>query len=183
MIKASELMGRAITVREGGHEAGRVRDLIVDQPGKRVLGFVVAEGLLKRTKVASWGAVLAIGPDAIVLDARTSIVRASDAGDMKTQLDSKAKIRGLRLQTTEGKDLGRIDDFYFNELTGEVEGYEISGGLVADTFAGRSFLPSPDSIELGKDVAFIAPDVEAALRQTDRGSRAGLKKPEEQRAE
>jgi uncharacterized protein YrrD len=57
MVKASDIVGRPVIVREGGREAGRVKDVVVDQPGKRVLGFVISEGFLRRTKVAPLTAV------------------------------------------------------------------------------------------------------------------------------
>jgi uncharacterized protein YrrD len=178
VIKASEVMGRSVTVREGGQEAGKVKDLIVDQAGQQVLGFLIAEGLLKSTKVAAWASLRAIGPDSVVLSTRDSIVKASAAAEIKAALDVDTSIRGLRLQTTEGKDLGKVEDFYFNEVTGAVEGYEVSGGVVSDTFGGRSFLPTPPSIELGKDIAFVSPEVEATIQQAGGGIRAAFKKPE-----
>ncbi len=47
-----------------------------------------------------------------------------------------------------------------------MEGYELSGGLFSDAFGGRSFLPTPMSIELGKDVAFVGPEAEATIQQS-----------------
>jgi uncharacterized protein YrrD len=178
VIKAGEVMGRSVTVREGGQEAGKIRDLVVDQTGRQVLGFIVAEGLFKGTKVAPWAALQAIGPDSVVLSARSSIVKLAEAADIKAALDSKTSIRGLRLQTTEGKDLGTVEDFYFDEVSGAVDGYEISGGVFADTFGGRSFLPTPLSIELGKDVAFVGPEAEATISQAGGGIKGAFKKQE-----
>jgi uncharacterized protein YrrD len=179
MIKAGDVLGRAVTVREGGHEAGKIRDLVVDQAGKQVLGFIISEGIFKSTRVAAWAALQAIGPDAVVLSSFGSIVKASEAADIKAALDSGTSIRGLRLQTTEGKDLGKIEDFYFDDESGAVEGYEISGGIFSGTFGGRSFLPTPVSIELGKDVAFVGIEAEATIRQEGGGIRGAFRRSEE----
>lgn len=178
MIKASEVMGRPVIVREGGREAGRIKDVVVDQPGKRVLGFVIAEGFLRSTKVAPWAGLLAIGPDSLILSAAGSVVAAGDVPDIKVVLDGGTNIRGLRLQTTGGKDLGKVEDLQFNELTGEVEGYELSGGMLSDTIGGRTFLPTPPSIELGKDVALVAPEVESTIKQQSGGIRGVFGKSE-----
>ena len=51
-MKAGEILGRAAVIREGGQKAGKIKDLVVDPTGKQVLGFVVAEGVFKKTKVA-----------------------------------------------------------------------------------------------------------------------------------
>lgn len=161
MQKASEIIGRAVVVREGAEEAGKIRDLVVDPSGRQVLGFVVGEGLFKSTKVAPWMGVQAIGPDSVILAAPTSIVKAGEAPDIKAVLDKDLNIRGLRLQTTEGKDLGKIDDFQFDEKTGAVIGYELSGGV----FGKNSFMPTPMTLELGKDLAFVGPEAEATIEK------------------
>jgi uncharacterized protein YrrD len=178
MIKASEIVGRPAIIREGGREAGRIKDLVVDQAGKRVLGFVISEGFLKATRVAPWAGLLAIGPDSVILGSGSSVVTAADAPEIKAVLDVGTNIRGLRLQTTAGKDLGKVEDFHFSEQTGEIDGYELSGGVLADTIGGRSFLPSPLSIELGKDVAFVAPEVEGTIRQQTGGIKGVFGKSE-----
>jgi len=178
VIKASDIMGRSVSVREGGHEAGKVKALVVDRSGTQVLGFIISAGLFKSTKVAPWAALQAIGPDALVLSSRDSIVRAAQAAEIKDALDADTAIRGLRLQTTAGKALGKVEDFFFNEVSGAIEGYEISGGVMSDTFGGRSFLPTPTTIELGKDVAFVPPEAEATLQQAGGGIRGAFKKSE-----
>jgi len=44
---------------------------------------------------------------------------------------------------------------------GAIEGFELSGGV----FGHKSILPAPPSIELGKDVAFVAPEVEETIEK------------------
>jgi uncharacterized protein YrrD len=178
VIKASEVIGRSVIVREGGQEAGKIKDLVVNQSGQLVLGFVISEGLLRSARVAPWSAVQAIGPDSVVLNAKSSIVKAAEIPDIKSVLDTDTNIRGLRLQTTDGKDLGKVEDFQLNEGTGAVEGYELSGGILSDTLGGRTFLPAPVSIELGKDVAFVGPEAEATIRQLSGGIKGAFKKSE-----
>jgi len=159
--KASEIIGRAVVAREGAEEIGKIKDLVVEPSGRQVLGFVVGEGLFSRAKVAPWMGVQAIGPDSVILAAATSVVKADEAPDIKEVLDKELTIRGLRIQTTDGKDLGKIDDFLFDEKTGAVQGYELSGGI----FGRNSFMPTPMTLELGKDLAFVGPETEATIEK------------------
>ncbi len=159
MVKVSEVIGRKVTVRESGEEVGKIKDVVVDSTGKQVIGFVVSTGLVSSSKVAPWAALQAIGPDAVVLNAASSVVKADEVADIKAMLDKKIEIRGLQLQTTDGKELGKIDDYRFDERTGVIEGFELAGGL----FSRKSFLPVPASIELGKDLAFVAPEAEETI--------------------
>ena len=166
MVKAGELIGRSVIAREGGRQIGKIKDIVVDQSGRQVIGFVISEGVLKGAKVAAWASLQAIGPDSVVLNAASSVVKAAQAPEIKGVLDKELSIRGLRLHTTEGKDLGKVEDFQFDEHTGAVQGYELSGGVFADAFEGRPFLPTPAAIEMGKDVAFVGPEAEATMQQS-----------------
>jgi uncharacterized protein YrrD len=165
VITASEIVGRNVVVRQGGKAAGKVRDLVVDQSGRQVLGLVVAEGRFRATRVAPWAGIQAIGPDSVILAADESIVKAADAPNIQAVLEKNLHIRGLKLQTTAGKHLGKIEDLRIDQQTGAVLGYELSGGMISDAFGGRSFLPTPVTLELGTDLAFISPEVEATIQK------------------
>lgn len=170
MLKAADIMGKPVIVREGGLQAGRVKDLVVDQSGRRILALIVAEGMLKGTKVAPWAELTAIGPDSVVLRGPGSVVSVKEVPEIKGALDSNTNIRGLKLQTIAGKALGKVEDFHFDEQTGAVVGYELSGGVLADKLGGRTFLPTPSTLmELGKDVVFVQPETEDTITQLTGG--------------
>jgi uncharacterized protein YrrD len=156
--RASEVIGRSVVVREGGEAVGKIKDIVLDAAGRQLLGFVVSENLFA-TKVAPWAGVQAIGPDSIILATAASVVKAEEAAEIKAVLDKDLHVRGLRLQTTTGKDLGKIEDVRFDEHTGGVLGYELSGGV----FGRDSFMPTPLNLELGKDLAFVGPEAEDTI--------------------
>ena len=174
-MKASDVIGRQITARGGGQVIGKVRDLVIDQAGREVIGIVLSDALFSGSRVAPWKAVQAFGPDSVIIDVAGSVVKAVAAPEIKAVLDKKTKIKGLRLVTTQGKELGKIVDVDFDEATGDVSGYELSGGLFSDAFSGTPVVPTPDSLELGKDVAFVAPEVESTIVPSG-GLRSALKR-------
>lgn len=173
MQKASEVIGRTVVAREGGKTIGKVKEIVLNQSGTRVLGFVIDEGLFKSDKVVAWGAVLAIGPDSVVISSPASVVKVNEAPDIKSVLDKRLNVRGTRLQTTTGKDLGKIDDYQFDETSGNVIGFELSGGVFADVFKGKSFLPTPSTLELGQELSFVGPEAEATLQDSSGNLREG----------
>ena len=87
---------------------------------------------------------------------------------MKAVLDRGHVLAGVHIRTTEGRDLGKYEAFYFDEESGRVLGYELSGGEGRKRRA-RSFLPTPTSFEAGKDVAFVSPEVADTLQDLDQG--------------
>jgi uncharacterized protein YrrD len=164
VVKASDVIGRQVTVRDGGQDIGKIKDLVVDSTGREVIGIVLSDGMITGARVAPWKAVQAFGPDSVVIDATGSVVKASAAPDIKAALAKKTHIKGLKLLTTKGKELGKIVDVVFDETTGDVGGYDLSSRQFSDTFKGDPFLPTPKWIELGKDVAFVEPEAESTIR-------------------
>jgi uncharacterized protein YrrD len=160
-MKASEVLGRAAVIREGGQKAGKVRDLVIDPTGHQVLGFVLMEGVFSGTQVARWAGLQTIGEDNVIFSAAGDVVKAAAAPEIKSVLDSKLKFKGRKLQTTAGKDLGQIEDLRFDERSGAVLGYELSGSFLS----GRHFLPTPPALEVGKDIVFVAPEIEATIQK------------------
>jgi uncharacterized protein YrrD len=162
-VKASDVIGRQITARGGGQVIGKIKDLVIDEAGREVIGIVLSDGILAGSRVAPWKSVQAFGPDSVIIDVTGSVVKAAAIPEIKAVLDKKTKIKGLKLLTNNGKELGKIADVVFDEITGDIIGYELSSGLFSHAFDGTPFLPTPQWIELGKDVAFVAWEMEATI--------------------
>jgi uncharacterized protein YrrD len=167
MLKGSELIHRVLITRDGGEQVGKVQDLIIDQRGSQVLGLLVDEqGWFSDAHVVRWPAVLSVGEDALVIDSKTSVVKASEIPDMKAEFDRGDMLAGVRFRTTEGRDLGRFEAFYLDEKSGRILGYELSGGSGRKR-RSHSFLPTPTSLEAGKDVAFVPPEAADTVQDLD----------------
>lgn len=168
MRKGKDAGGLLVITRDSGKKVGKVEDLVLDAQGSRILGILVDEaGWFKQAKVVPWSAFRVIGLDAVVIDEEASAQKASEVPEMSEVLAEGNVLIGSLVSTTDGRELGKIEDFYFDPETGAVKGFELSGGK------GRSFLPTPASFQTGKDVAFVDPsavdtiiDLKEALRGT-----------------
>ena len=67
-------------------------------------------------------------------------------------------LTGTKILAIAGLNLGELVDLFFDEQSGLVEGYEVSGGIFADAYWGRSFVPAPETLKIGYDVAFVPPE-------------------------
>jgi uncharacterized protein YrrD len=156
MRKGTDLIGKAVVAYDTGERFETVLDLIFDQDSNRLLGFLVDEaGWFSTSKVIPLSSVQAIGLDAIIVPSKATEVSASDLQTIDRVLEHNNIMKGTKIMSTDGRDLGTMIDLYFDELTGEIEGYEVSGGMFADAYSGRSFVPAPETLKIGKDVAFI----------------------------
>jgi uncharacterized protein YrrD len=166
MHRGKDAGGLPVITRDNGKKVGKVEDLVLDRQGSRVLGILVDEaGWFKEARVVAWPSFRVIGLDAVIIDEEASARKASEVPEMSEVLEKGNVLVGVRVETTEGRELGKIEDFYFDPETGIVKGFELSGGK------GRSFLPTPASFRAGRDVAFVDPsavetiiDLKEALR-------------------
>jgi uncharacterized protein YrrD len=175
MRKGKDIVGKPVVAYDSGEKVETVVDLIFDQYDNRLLGFLIDEGgWFSNAKVLPLNLVKAIGVDAIIIQSKESIALASDYTDIHKILENNNILNGTRIMTTDGRDLGTLIDFYFDEQTGAIEGYEASGGLFADAYSGRSFVPAPQTLKIGEDVAFVPAETAGLMEEQIGGLKAAM---------
>jgi uncharacterized protein YrrD len=175
MRKGRDLIGKPVIAYDTGEKFETITDLVFDQVKNVLLGFLVDEGgWFTSARVLPLAQVQAIGPDAVIVASRDSIVVANTMPRIEEVLDHNNILRDTRIMTVDGRDLGTMIDLYFDDQTGRVEGYEVSGGLFADAYSGRSFVPAPQTIKIGEDVAFIPSETADLMQEQIGGVRAAM---------
>lgn len=175
MRKGTDIIGKAVVAYDTGERFETVLDLIFDQDSNRLLGFLVDEaGWFTTSKVIPLQSIQAIGIDAIIVPSKDTEVSASDIQPIDRVLEHNNIMRGTKIMSTDGRDLGSMIDLYFDELTGEIEGYEVSGGIFADAYSGRSFVPAPETLKIGKDVAFVPSETADMMQEQIGGIKAAM---------
>jgi uncharacterized protein YrrD len=164
MIRGRDIMRLPVITRDNGRKIGRVEDFILDRNGTRVLGILVDEkGVFSSARVVAWPGILVLGLDVVIIDSETSVVKASEVTEIAEVLERDFVLVGNRVETTAGRELGTIENFYFNPKTGAVEGFELTGGRNAQAPSGQAFLPASPSFEAGKEYSFVEPSAADAI--------------------
>jgi uncharacterized protein YrrD len=175
MRKGTEMIGKAVIAYDTGEKFETVLDLIFDQNNNRLLGFLVDEaGWFSTSKVISLQSIQAIGPDAIIVPTKSVEVSANEIQPIDQVLERNNIMKGTKIVSTDGRDLGTMIDLYFDELTGDIEGYEVSGGIFADAYSGRSFVPAPETLKIGEDVAFVPSETADMMQEQTGGIKAAM---------
>jgi len=176
MRKGKSVIGKDILSLEDGTHLESVRDLIVDADGQRLVAIVVEEsGLMSPARVIPIGEVTSFGKDAVVVRGSGSIVPTNQDDTLQAIVEQKEKILGKQVYTVQGDDQGKIADIYFDEPTGTVTGYEVSGGLLGDVAKGTSFLSTDDITSIGNDVIYVQPETATVLDQQVGGIQGAVK--------
>ncbi|MEH2046971.1 PRC-barrel domain-containing protein [Nostoc sp.] len=180
MRKGSDVIDKVVVTSDKGQKIQRILDLIFDHKRNQLLGFLVEEkGLFRDAKVIPLQEVQAIGSDAIIVKSKESVVKAHRVPAIKEILHQNIVLRGTRILTTEGLYLGGLVDLFFDEHSGLVEGYEVSGGVFADAYSGRSFVPAPKALTIGDDVAFVPPETAQMMEEQVGGIRGAVQATED----
>ena len=172
MRKGSDLIGKPVVSFDAGEQFEKIQDLIFDQNNNQLLGFVVDEGgWFSGARVLPLNRIQAVGPDAVIVPDKNAVIAADNEPTFRKILERNNILKGTKIITTDGKDLGTLVDLYFDEQTGAVEGYEASGGIFADAVSGRSFVPAPHTLKIGEDVAFVPPETAQLMEEQVGGLR------------
>jgi uncharacterized protein YrrD len=116
------------------------------------------------TNIVLWDDIQAIGADAIIVNSRAAEISADQVPEVKQVLEQDNALKGITIMTTDGRDLGTMVDIYFDEQSGQIEGYELFGGVFSDA-TGCSFMPIPKMLQLGQDVAFVPPETMSLMQE------------------
>jgi len=175
MRKGRSVVGQHVLSLSDGRKIDNVKDLVISAGNDSIVALLVDEGgLLSSSKVVPIEAVTSFGKDAVVIDDASAIVSASADPDVKAILDRQDSLLGKKVFTDNGQQLGTISDVYFDEPTGRILGFEVSGGLLGDIARGVSYLPVDDIERMGPDLIFVRPSTGEALESQVGGVQGAL---------
>lgn len=140
---------------KGGKEIGKVIDLLFQET--HVEGLLIDKnGWLNSHLFVPLENIHAMGQDALVIDD----VKMLSVYDKKqfpfySLHNGTKKIVGKTLMSTEGEKLGLVEDVYFHENLGNIVGYEVTDGFIADLKEGKRVLKSTAPLTVGEEVIVI----------------------------
>lgn len=175
MRNGKGMIGKPVVAYDSGEEFKTIVDLIFDQERNQLLGFLVDEsGWFSDALVLPLTNIQAIGVDAVIVASRDTVNPASEFPKMQSILEKDNILKGTRIMTLDGRDLGTMVDLYFDDTSGAIEGYEVSGGIFADAYSGRSFVPAPDTLKIGEDIAFVPSETADLMQEQVGGIRGAM---------
>jgi sporulation protein YlmC with PRC-barrel domain len=127
MMLFSQARGLPVLTLAEAEEIGVLRSLTVDAPAGVVTHVRVRRRHSRRESVLAWGALQAVGPDAV-------LVRSAAA---PSEVPPHHELPGLRILTETGDGLGTVQDVVFEPETGRLEVIRTAhGDLPADRLLG-----------------------------------------------
>lgn len=160
MQKAEHVLGLPVFAIDTGKCVGEVRDLLFNEHW-RLEGILLEEkGFFKKGEMVPSQQIVAIGEDCISI-ASEEVIQPFPDFSYITMLRGEQTLKGKMVYTVNGKELGQIQDVYFQPEWGMILGYELSDGFMADVMEGRQVLRHPAQLAWGKDALIVPHDAES----------------------
>ena len=173
MRKGKSVIGKQILSLADGARLQTVKDVILGANNESVVGLLADEGgFLASSLVVPIEEVSSFGRDAVVVARRESVIPAKEAPGIASIVAGHQSLLGTRVFTETGDDQGKLNDVYFDEPTGRILGFELSGGVFADAAQGMRYVPVEELVRVGPDVAYVHPET-AELLEQQRGGLSG----------
>lgn len=159
MRKGKTVIGKDVLSLADARVLHTVKDMVIGPDGLSIAALLVEEGgLFSKSLVVPIESVESFGRDAVVVTDAQGVVEAGKIRDIDRILDRNDKLIGKKVFTEGGDEQGSISDMYFDEATGKIVGFEVSGGLVGNVTKGNSYLAAGDITRTGADIVYIRPE-------------------------
>ncbi len=150
--KYSDVLGLPVISVKDGMKIGILKDVVFCKDNKSILGFILEkERQALKGNVVLLRDVLSLGNDALIIDNPNCLLVYREF--KKTgEIQEDISLRGLKIYSHTGEDIGIVQDILFDYKTGKVEGVQVSDGLVQDLLMGRKILPFLGKVEIGSNI-------------------------------
>jgi uncharacterized protein YrrD len=152
MPRLSELLRRPVVSEDAGARVGEVADLLVD--GGRVVGIVLAGGIIASEHVLPFSDVRLFGEDTVIASSATALVNAKQWNKSGLKGERLTSFKRKQIVTTSGQALGVVGDVYVGG-DGEVIGYDVETRGFAGLVKRRQMLPA-HGVTAGRDALVVS---------------------------
>lgn len=161
MYRVTQMIGLPVLSLDEGKQIGEVQDLVVDISRAAIRGLLVSdEAWFSEYRIILFVDVFRTGPDAIMLRDASCLQPST-----LFELEGYLRVQDLTdkpIYTETGLYLGRLSDIFFQPLTGELTGYELSDGILSDFLYGRKAMPLPQA-QMIHDERLLVPEAMSQL--------------------
>ncbi|MDF2985195.1 MAG: hypothetical protein K0R50_705 [Eubacterium sp.] len=172
--KYNEVLGLPVISAKDGMKIGTLKDVVFGKDSKGILAFVMDKGSYAvKGNIILLENVLSLGNDALIADDPNNLLEYRSFKKIYDIRDRK-HLRGLKIFTHSGEDLGVVQDVLFDYRTGKVEGVQVSDGIVQDIIMGRNILPFFGKIEIGSSNILVENEAVEEMISTGGGLRSRL---------
>lgn len=170
MLRGDMLVEKPVFAYNTNQKVAHVRGALMDFNTNRLAAFWVnVNARSPQMQVLPWSGVRAVEADRVVAWSANMLANAQDLFSIRRLLEQETIRPGMRFITTEQHHLGTMVDFYFDENTGVLDGYEIVGGIFAIDSDDHGFLPAPGIMSITGNAILVPASTVKAMQEISDG--------------
>jgi uncharacterized protein YrrD len=172
--KYSEVLGLPVITAKDGMKIGTLKDIVFSSDNKGIIAFILEkDSHIIKGNIILLEHVRSLGNDALIIDDSCCLLdyRKFKKG---SNINKEVKLRGLKIYTHSGEDIGVVQDVFFDYRTGKVEGVQVSDGWVQDILMGRNILPFLGRVEINSRNILVDNEAVEEMMSTGGGLRSRL---------
>lgn len=167
MVNYKDVLGRPIYSIQEGRRCGRICDVVIDFQAHRILG-VIAEGSWDNpSKVIALESISTFGKDSVMIQSDTQVEAPSENNTLAQAISNRINWNNLRVIKDSGEQMGSLTNLMFDDKSGEISNYEISGGIFKKLMGGTASLPKDGVIAVGVDCMVVNHQAEIEIKETE----------------
>lgn len=149
-----------------GQNLGRIRSLVINPEKKEVLALLVEKrSLVKESKVVFFNHIKSIGENVITLD-KSSYMQVQKNANFPEALQymrRPVRIITSKVLTESGKELGKVDEFFIDCVSGKITRLELTGSFSGSLLKDTISLNADYISTIGADVIIVKDAAEEEL--------------------
>lgn len=155
-LQASVVMGIELVNRASGSHFAKVKDILIHNPTGHVIGFLVSDwGKIKVVELKQISCIRRY--DLEIRDKDQLIDYETFAKFLGSTLTTYSHLSGYEVMGEDGRDIGRLKDFYFSPRSGRIARVEVSKGFFKTILEGTTILHTSELKEINRHRVIVKP--------------------------
>lgn len=179
MQRYSEVIGKDVVCLPDGKKVGEVKELIFLAGKPEFAGIIFGHGRFEmRKRAVDRDDILSIDKQVILRDSKCikKIRTVKNKNAANENSISPVNLKGLRVFTTKGSEIGYIEDVLFDYRTGRIECLELSDGFLQDFIDGRKLMPLIGKVEFAEEHLLVSREAVEEMKESGGGIRKYFEK-------
>jgi len=126
-MKLTECIGRRVIASDSAEEIGEVKRFVFDQSGRSITQVQIG-GRKRKAELVDWADIGSFGADAVMVTSADRVHHPID-DRQEAMVDGDIAYLGVKVLSSDGVQVGKVDAVHFDESSGTVLGAEISEGF------------------------------------------------------
>lgn len=156
MQRGKELLGKSVIANDTQTELGKIQDVIVRRATPAVVGLVLRKSYwLLPARIIPLTEIVSINDSSIVVGSTRSVCGPNEMPGVRRHLDQDPLV-GSSLISANGHEVGEVYDFYFDERSGVIDGFDVLAGNLSTEGSKPEFLPLDEEVTVRIDSVVIS---------------------------